>query len=35
MFEKYLFVFDMANNHMGDFDHAIKIISEIAKVVEQ
>ena len=27
-----LFVFDMANNHMGDVEHGIKIINELRKV---
>ncbi len=27
-----LFVFDMANNHMGDVEHGIRIINEIRKV---
>ena len=26
------FVYEMANNHMGDIDHGIKIIDELKKV---
>ena len=26
-----LFVFDLANNHQGDFNHAKKIINKIGK----
>lgn len=29
-----LFVFDIANNHMGDVDHGIRIIRELHKVTE-
>ena len=29
---KNLFIYDMANNHMGDMDHAAKIIEEVARV---
>ena len=29
-----LFVFDMANNHMGDMDHGIRIIDALQKAVE-
>ena len=32
---KPLFIFEMANNHNGKVDRGIKIISEIAKQVEQ
>ena len=32
-FFQNLFVFDMANNHMGDVEHGIRIIHEIHKVV--
>ena len=28
---KPLFIFEMANNHMGDIDHGIKIIDEVKK----
>ena len=34
LFEKPLFVFEMANNHMGDLDHGIKIVHEFRKIVE-
>jgi len=34
LFEKPLFVFEMANNHMGDIEHGIKIVREFKKVVE-
>ena len=27
-----LFVFDMANNHMGDVEHGIRIINELCEV---
>ncbi|MBT8342128.1 MAG: N-acetylneuraminate synthase family protein [Desulfatitalea sp.] len=30
-----LFVFDMANNHMGDVDHGLRIIQELGRVVRQ
>ncbi len=30
-----LFVFDMANNHMGDVKHGIKIINEIHSVTRK
>lgn len=30
-----LFVFDMANNHMGRVEHGLKIIREVHKVIEQ
>lgn len=30
-----LFVFEMANNHMGDLDHGLRIIDECAKVSEK
>lgn len=29
-----LFVFEMANNHMGDVAHGIKIVEEFAKIIE-
>lgn len=29
-----LFVFEMANNHMGDVEHGIKIVKEFAKIIE-
>ena len=29
-----LFVFEMANNHMGDVEHGIKIVREFAKIIE-
>lgn len=32
--EKPLFILEMANNHMGDIDHGIKIVREFKKVVE-
>jgi sialic acid synthase SpsE/quercetin dioxygenase-like cupin family protein len=32
--EKPLFILEMANNHMGDIDHGIKIVHEFKKVVE-
>jgi sialic acid synthase SpsE/quercetin dioxygenase-like cupin family protein len=32
---KQLFIFEMANNHMGDVSHGIKLIREFAKVKEQ
>lgn len=38
MFEKMkkpLFIFEMANNHMGDVDHGIKIIRTFQKVAEK
>jgi sialic acid synthase SpsE/uncharacterized cupin superfamily protein len=34
MFEKLLFIFDMANNHMGDVNHALRIVDELKKVTE-
>ena len=34
-FFQNLFVFDMANNHMGDAEHGIKIIREIHKVTAE
>ena len=34
VFEKPLFIFEMANNHMGDLDHGIKIVREFKKIVE-
>lgn len=33
-FEKPLFIFEMANNHMGDIEHGIQIVHEFKKVVE-
>ena len=30
-----LFVFDMANNHQGDLDHALKIVNEIGKISQK
>jgi N-acetylneuraminate synthase len=27
-----LFVYDLANNHQGDFDHARRIVSEVGRV---
>ena len=30
-----LFVFEIANNHMGDLEHGLKIISELAKVAKK
>jgi len=32
--EKPLFIFEMANNHMGDLNHGLRIIHEFAKVKE-
>lgn len=32
LYDKPLFIFEMANNHMGDVEHGLKIISEIHKV---
>jgi sialic acid synthase SpsE/mannose-6-phosphate isomerase-like protein (cupin superfamily) len=34
LFEKPLFIFEMANNHMGDLSHGIKIVHEFKKIVE-
>ena len=34
VFEKPLFIFEMANNHMGDLDHGIKIVREFKKITE-
>jgi sialic acid synthase SpsE/mannose-6-phosphate isomerase-like protein (cupin superfamily) len=34
LFEKPLFIFEMANNHMGDLDHGIRIVHEFKKIVE-
>jgi len=31
---KQLFIFEMANNHMGSFEHGLKLIQEFAKVKE-
>ena len=33
LFNKPLFIFEMANNHMGDIEHGIKIVREFKKVV--
>ena len=30
-----LFVFDMANNHQGDLDHALKIVNEIGQISQK
>ena len=30
-----LFIFDLANNHQGDIDHAMKIIDEVANLVKK
>jgi len=32
---KNLFIFEMANNHMGDIDHGLKLIREFAEVKNQ
>ncbi|MBP7476917.1 MAG: N-acetylneuraminate synthase family protein [Chitinophagales bacterium] len=32
VFDKPLFIFEMANNHMGDLDHGIKIVKEFKKI---
>lgn len=32
--EKPLFILEMANNHMGDIDHGVKIVREFKKIVE-
>jgi sialic acid synthase SpsE/mannose-6-phosphate isomerase-like protein (cupin superfamily) len=34
LFEKPLFIFEMANNHMGDLNHGIKIVHEFKKIIE-
>jgi sialic acid synthase SpsE/mannose-6-phosphate isomerase-like protein (cupin superfamily) len=34
LFEKPLVIFEMANNHMGDLTHGIKIVHEFKKIVE-
>lgn len=34
LFEKPLFIFEMANNHMGNLEHGIKIVHEFKKIVE-
>lgn len=34
LFNKPLFIFEMANNHMGDIDHGKTIIREFAKVIK-
>jgi sialic acid synthase SpsE len=31
--ERPLFIFEMANNHMGDVDHGLRIVNEFSKVV--
>ena len=33
IFDK-LFIFEMANNHMGDVDHGISIIREFGKIIK-
>ena len=30
--KKPLFIFEMANNHMGDFDHGLEIIKQFRKI---
>ena len=30
----WLFIFEMANNHMGDINHGIRIIKEFAEVAK-
>ena len=32
MLNKNPFIFEMANNHMGDLDHGLKIIDEFKKI---
>ena len=32
--KKPLFIFEMANNHMGDLSHGIKIIQELKKITK-
>ncbi len=34
LFSKPIFIFEMANNHMGDVDHGIEIIREFAKIIK-
>lgn len=34
LFEK-LFIFDMANNHQGDLEHGLSIISEVASIAKE
>ena len=34
-FDKFLFVFEMANNHMGDLEHGIRIIQEFYNVSKE
>ena len=34
LFNKPLFIFEMANNHMGDPDHGITIIREFGKIIK-
>lgn len=34
IFDKPLFIFEMANNHQGDVEHGKKIIRELKKVIE-
>lgn len=34
MIDKPLFIFEMANNHMGDFGHGKKIVAEIKKITD-
>ena len=34
MIKKPLFIFEMANNHMGDFAHGKKIVAEIKKITK-
>ena len=33
--KKPLFVFEMANNHMGDLSHGIKIVHELRKITKK
>ena len=33
--KKPLFVFEMANNHMGDLSHGIKIVRELRKITKK
>ena len=32
--KKLRFIFEMANNHMGDINHGLKIIDELKKITE-
>ncbi len=32
---KPLFIFEMANNHMGDLEHGLRVIRDFAAVKEQ